>query len=82
MAMPARRALHPLDRLQITPGFENDAPKAALGTDFVEGERRRGRGAVTNRSGRYEPLARESFDDGWESEKGEALETVRPFAPR
>jgi DNA repair photolyase len=74
MAMLARRAPHPLDRLQITPGLEKEAPKAALGTDFVEGERRRGRGAVTNRSGRFEPLARESFDDGWETEEeaGEA----------
>ena len=26
----------------------------------------RGRGAVSNASGRYEPLSREGFDDGWE----------------
>ena len=31
----------------------------------VEFERRRGRGAQTNASGRYEPLARIAFDDGW-----------------
>jgi DNA repair photolyase len=31
----------------------------------VEHERRRGRGALTNSSGRYEPLARVAFDDGW-----------------
>jgi DNA repair photolyase len=31
----------------------------------VEHERRRGRGALTNQSGRYEPLARVAFDDGW-----------------
>ncbi|MES0880108.1 PA0069 family radical SAM protein [Roseibium sp. SCP14] len=30
-------------------------------------DRRRGRGAALNRSGRFEPLSRESFDDGWES---------------
>jgi DNA repair photolyase len=30
-------------------------------------ERRRGRGALSNASGRYEPAARVSFDDGWES---------------
>ena len=30
-------------------------------------ERRRGRGAQTNASGRYEPLARIAFDDGWQS---------------
>jgi DNA repair photolyase len=79
MSMPARRALHPLDRLQITPGFESEAPKAALGTDFVESERRRGRGAVTNRSGRFEPLSREGFDDGWESEKDEAADREASF---
>ncbi len=28
---------------------------------------RKGRGAVTNRSGRFEAEAREAFDDGWES---------------
>ena len=33
----------------------------------VEFERRRGRGAQTNASGRYEPLARIAFDDGWRS---------------
>jgi DNA repair photolyase len=33
----------------------------------VMGERRHGRGAQTNRSGRYEPIAYESVDDGWES---------------
>jgi DNA repair photolyase len=31
----------------------------------VEAERRRGRGAQSNASGRYEPIARVSFDDGW-----------------
>src|SRR3954451_13351770 len=31
----------------------------------VEHERRRGRGAQSNASGRYEPLARAAFDDGW-----------------
>ena len=33
----------------------------------VAGGRRNGRGAATNRSGRYEPIAYESVDDGWES---------------
>ncbi len=32
----------------------------------VERERRRGRGALSNASGRYEPLARIAFDDGWQ----------------
>jgi DNA repair photolyase len=43
---------------------------AALG---IPAERRRGRGAETNRSGRYEAEARSSHDDGW----GSALELPR-----
>lgn len=30
-------------------------------------DRRRGRAAATNRSGRFEPLSKEAFDDGWDS---------------
>ncbi|HYB05981.1 MAG TPA: PA0069 family radical SAM protein [Methyloceanibacter sp.] len=33
----------------------------------IGGARRNGRGAATNRSGRYEPIAYEAVDDGWES---------------
>ena len=33
----------------------------------IAADRRRGRGAQTNRSGRYEPIAYEPADDGWES---------------
>jgi DNA repair photolyase len=33
----------------------------------VEAERRRGRGAQSNASGRYEPAARVTFDDGWQN---------------
>ena len=33
----------------------------------VAAGRRNGRGAVSNRSGRYEPIAYEAVDDGWES---------------
>jgi DNA repair photolyase len=40
----------------------------------VDRERRRGRGAHSNASGRYEPLARIAFDDGWER-----LEDLPPF---
>jgi len=40
----------------------------------VDRERRRGRGAHSNASGRYEPLARVSFDDGWQ-----ALDDLPPF---
>ncbi|AHK43578.1 MULTISPECIES: PA0069 family radical SAM protein [Ensifer] len=40
----------------------------------IENDRRRGRGAGLNMSGRFEPQAREVFDDGWES-----LEDLPPF---
>jgi DNA repair photolyase len=40
----------------------------------VERERRRGRGTLSNTSGRYEPLARIAFDDGWQS-----LDDLPPF---
>ena len=40
----------------------------------VDGDRRRGRGAVTNPSGRFEPHAKVAFDDGWQS-----LEELPPF---
>ncbi|MBS7538749.1 PA0069 family radical SAM protein [Ancylobacter lacus] len=33
----------------------------------VEAERRRGRGALSNAAGRFEPHGREAFDDGWQS---------------
>src|SRR5713226_1720180 len=56
------------------------APAGELGPDALAGaaierERRRGRGALSNASGRYEPLARVAFDDGWQS-----LEDLPPFA--
>jgi DNA repair photolyase len=35
--------------------------------DLVEADRRRGRGARSNRVGRYETEIREVYDDGWES---------------
>src|SRR5271157_2089253 len=41
----------------------------------VDRDRRRGRGALSNASGRYEPTARVVFDDGWQS-----LEDLPPFA--
>jgi DNA repair photolyase len=40
----------------------------------VEQERRRGRGAQSNASGRYEAEARVAFDDGWQS-----IEDLPPF---
>ncbi len=41
---------------------------------LVDSERRRGRGARSNRVGRYESELREAFDDGWES-----LGELEPF---
>jgi DNA repair photolyase len=40
----------------------------------IDSERRRGRGARSNRGGRYESELRETFDDGWES-----LAELAPF---
>jgi DNA repair photolyase len=40
----------------------------------VDRERRRGRGTASNASGRFEPLARVAFDDGWQG-----LEQLPPF---
>ncbi len=40
----------------------------------VEFERRRGRGVQSNSSGRYEPVARVAFDDGWRT-----LDDLPPF---
>ena len=42
---------------------------------FVAPERRRGRGAASNASGRFEPTRREAYDDGWEG--AETLEAFR-----
>ena len=49
------------------------APAGEAGA-AVERDRRRGRGAHSNASGRYEPLARVVFDDGWEK-----IEDLPPF---
>ena len=42
--------------------------------EYVADDRRRGRGAVSNATGRFEPERREHFDDGWES-----LADLEPF---
>jgi DNA repair photolyase len=49
------------------------APAGELGT-AVDRDRRRGRGTVSNASGRFEPLARIAFDDGWQD-----LDELPPF---
>src|SRR6201990_3048317 len=52
-------------------GAPSDFPELAVAIDR---ERRRGRGAQSNASGRYEAEARVTFDDGWQS-----LEDLPPF---
>ena len=42
----------------------------------VDGMRKKGRAAVSNHSGRYEPHSHEAFDDGWET-----LETLSEAIP-
>src|SRR5215470_12171499 len=54
------------------PAVDLDTPAEAAAA--VEGPRRRGRGAQSNATGRYEPLARVAFDDGWQS-----FEELPPF---
>jgi DNA repair photolyase len=51
-------------------------PSASAGEpgSLVDRERRRGRGSLSNATGRYEPLARVAFDDGWQG-----LEELPPF---
>jgi DNA repair photolyase len=54
--------------------FAVEAPSEGLLDANVGTERRRGRGAVSNASGRFEPNARIAFDDGWQS-----IEELPPF---
>lgn len=42
-------------------------PSRSVPADLVEKDRRRGRGTVSNRSGRFEPIHRVEEDDGWNS---------------
>jgi DNA repair photolyase len=62
-----------MSALKRPPAPEPSAPAGGLGT-AVDRERRRGRGTVSNASGRYEPLARVAFDDGWQG-----LDDLPPF---
>jgi DNA repair photolyase len=56
----------PPARLPSTPAGERGGA--------IDRERRRGRGTASNAAGRYEPLARVAFDDGWQG-----LEQLPPF---
>ncbi|HWP27248.1 MAG TPA: PA0069 family radical SAM protein [Xanthobacteraceae bacterium] len=57
-----------------SPGNSEADPALGILDALIEGERRRGRGALSNASGRYESVARVAFDDGWQS-----LEELPPF---
>ena len=56
------------------PAISSQGPTADFLGTGVAHERRRGRGAVSNASGRYESIARIAFDDGWRS-----IEELPPF---
>ena len=62
-----------MSALKRPPAPLPSAPAGEPGT-AVDRERRRGRGALSNASGRYEPLARIAFDDGWQG-----LDELPPF---
>jgi DNA repair photolyase len=67
-------AMSPASALKRPPApLLPSTPAGETGT-MVERERRRGRGSLSNASGRYEPVARVAFDDGWEG-----LEDLPPF---
>ncbi|MEP3048617.1 MAG: PA0069 family radical SAM protein [Roseibium sp.] len=54
-------AASPSSRYSLPDGtHESELPR-------LSEDRRRGRGAALNKSGRFEPLSREAFDDGWDS---------------
>src|SRR5262245_47578384 len=75
MTPPVARRRPPADdggRGGLAP--RNGATEVAAAAPLVDPERRRGRGARSNRVGRFEPQAREIFDDGWD-----ALGELAPF---
>src|SRR6202043_3772843 len=65
--------MSPMSALKRPPAPLPSAPAGEPGS-LVDRERRRGRGTLSNASGRYEPLARGAFDDGWQG-----LEDLPPF---
>src|SRR6266851_2760714 len=71
----SRASSHALKHPPVTapsePAGATPFPELAVA---IERDRRRGRGAQSNASGRYEAEARVAFDDGWQS-----LEDLPPF---
>ncbi|HZE46692.1 MAG TPA: radical SAM protein, partial [Xanthobacteraceae bacterium] len=72
-AAPRRRPPEPPQAAPAGDSILSDSPDGVGGTDVAR-DRRRGRGTQSNASGRFEPLARVSYDDGWQS-----LEDLPPF---
>ncbi len=76
----SRASLHALRHPPVTAPSEPAGAPSNPVADFpelavaIDRERRRGRGAQSNASGRYEAEARVTFDDGWQS-----LEELPPF---
>src|ERR1700743_1587555 len=71
----SRASSHALRHPPVTPPSEPaGAPPFPELAVAIERGRRRGRGAQSNASGRYEAEARVAFDDGWQS-----LEDLPPF---
>jgi len=62
-----------MSALKRPPAPLPSAPAGEPGS-LVDRKRRRGRGTLSNASGRYEPQARVAFDDGWQG-----LEDLPPF---
>ncbi|MYZ47698.1 PA0069 family radical SAM protein [Propylenella binzhouense] len=59
-------AAQPHGSRKASPGLRGRRPGGPAEPDII-GDRRRGRGAQTNVSGRYEREARTAFDDGWQT---------------
>lgn len=53
--------------MAVTVSLASDPRSATTNSGVVDGERRRGRGAQSNRAGRFESADREALDDGWDS---------------
>ncbi len=73
----AARSRPPFGEVPSRPagGLNRAAPDTTgLLDSAVDRDRRRGRGTLSNTSGRYEAVARIAFDDGWQS-----LEELPPF---
>src|SRR4249920_2593896 len=71
----SRASSHALKHPPVTAPSEpaGATPFPELGV-AIEGKRKRGRGAQSNQSGRFEAEARVAFDDGWQS-----LDDLPPF---